>query len=99
MFSRNLTPAQRDGLACVTCHGDDAPMIPVGTFDGCQVFACAATCTAQGAEEPPTVDCSHCGEPSLFDELALVESAGDWYAAHWGCVNEARAHGYVVVAV
>jgi hypothetical protein len=35
----NLTPAQADGRACIVCGGEDGPMIPVATVDGCQVFA------------------------------------------------------------
>ncbi|MCX4825112.1 hypothetical protein OG883_35680 [Streptomyces sp. NBC_01142] len=34
-----LTPAQLDGIACVVCEGEDGAMVPVGTVDGCQVFA------------------------------------------------------------
>jgi len=43
-----LTEAQRDGLACVVCGVDYTrtaeliPNRPVGTVDGCQVFACAS---------------------------------------------------------
>ena len=41
---RPLTPCplnrdQLDGLACVGCGTTHGPMRPVGTVDGCQVFA------------------------------------------------------------
>ncbi|MER6343762.1 hypothetical protein ACWC10_00390 [Streptomyces sp. NPDC001595] len=43
MFARidstNLTPAQLDGIACIVCNEEDGAMVPVGTVDGCQVFA------------------------------------------------------------
>lgn len=38
----NLSDAQRDGRACVTCHRDDRPMAPVGLVDGVQLFECAS---------------------------------------------------------
>ncbi|MCT9140353.1 hypothetical protein [Streptomyces violarus] len=34
-----LTPAQLDGIACIVCADEDGAMTPVGTVDGCQVFA------------------------------------------------------------
>ena len=34
-----LTPDQLDGLACVGCGLPHGAMRPVGTVDGCQVFA------------------------------------------------------------
>lgn len=37
-----LTDEQRDGLACVVCGADTAPMRPVGHVDGVQVFACTS---------------------------------------------------------
>jgi hypothetical protein len=39
LVGATLTPAQRDGVACVVCGGEDGAMVPVGTVDGCQVFA------------------------------------------------------------
>lgn len=47
----NLTPAQLSGLACLICDGFDGPMIPVGTVDGCQLFA-HKYCAAQPVDEP-----------------------------------------------
>ncbi|WP_406864009.1 hypothetical protein ABZO31_27690 [Streptomyces sp. HUAS MG47] len=34
-----LTPAQRDGVACLVCAEEDGCMTPAGFVDGCQVFA------------------------------------------------------------
>ncbi|WP_328336571.1 hypothetical protein [Streptomyces violaceus] len=33
------TPAQLDGIACIVCADEDGVMAPVGTVDGCQIFA------------------------------------------------------------
>lgn len=35
-----LTDDQRNGVACVVCSSQTAPMVPVGIVDGGQVFAC-----------------------------------------------------------
>lgn len=45
--SHHLTPAQRDGLACVQCGRTDGAMRPVGDVDGHQVFA-HVPCHPQG---------------------------------------------------
>ncbi|MFF5713121.1 hypothetical protein [Streptomyces sp. NPDC012756] len=40
-----LTPAARDGVACIACNGDRGQMVPVGILDGIQTFehpSCAA---------------------------------------------------------
>lgn len=50
-----MTEAQLDGRACVRCGRDKAPMVPVGTIDGCQVFGCedAIACAAAAEQLPP----------------------------------------------
>ncbi|MFF4672122.1 hypothetical protein ACFY1C_20030 [Streptomyces sp. NPDC001279] len=48
-----LTPAQRDGTACIECGDDTAPMVPIGHVDGGQVFQC--TSHADDAPETPAV--------------------------------------------
>jgi hypothetical protein len=35
----DLTEAQRDGRACLSCGSDDGAMRPVGRINDCQVFA------------------------------------------------------------
>ena len=40
-----LTAAQADGLACITCGRDDQPMKPVDVRNGVQVFECTSHTT------------------------------------------------------
>jgi hypothetical protein len=55
VIGATLTPAQRDGIACVICAEETGAMIPVGAVDGCQVFAHRPCVPAEGVAERPVV--------------------------------------------
>lgn len=54
----NLTPEQRDGLACVHCGATGSPMTPVAILNGVQLFACTAH---DGGQCPAWCITSHTG--------------------------------------
>ncbi|MFF4779383.1 hypothetical protein ACFY05_41870 [Microtetraspora fusca] len=76
-----LTPAQRDGLACIRCGDETAPMVPVGHVDGVQVFEC----TTHSAEDLPAA----VPLPSPRPEPVGLAAAP---AVHWKDGTTRRTH-------
>lgn len=74
-----LTPAQLDGLACITCGRDDQPMKPVEVRNGVQVFECVDHDQPLTARNLSAVMCAvaHNPTPVLTDrEVGLIFRIG-----------------------